>query len=271
MTAIGQPFVRDGTALHVDDGGGSGLPVIFQHGLSGDARQTEEVFPGDRRFRRITLECRGHGSSAPGDSTHFSIATFADDVAALIDTWELAPLVVGGISMGASIALRLAVRRKDIVRGLVLARPAWATEAAPKNMTAAAEVGRLIATLPVQEARERFLASDTAREFADAAPDNLATLEGWFAREPLAMTAALLQRISADGPGISENELRAIRVPALIIAHGRDIFHPLTLAESLASRIPGSRLVTITAKAEDRARYVSDFRAALSAFLKDFL
>ncbi|HTV54844.1 MAG TPA: alpha/beta hydrolase [Terriglobia bacterium] len=271
MTASSQSFVRDGAALHIDDSGGSGLPVIFQHGLSGDAQQTEEVFPGDRRFRRITLECRGHGASEPGDSAQFSIATFAGDVAALIDARELAPLVVGGISMGASIALRLAVRRKDIVRGLILARPAWATEAAPKNMTAAAEVGRLIATLPAQEARKKFLASDTAQAFADRAPDNLATLEGWFARKPLAITAALLQRISADGPGVSEDELRAIRVPTLMIAHGRDIFHPLTLAESLASLIPGSRLVTITAKADDRARYVSDFRAALSAFLKDFL
>jgi pimeloyl-ACP methyl ester carboxylesterase len=271
MTPISQNFVRGGAVLHVADSGGSGLPVVFQHGLCGDAQQTEEVFPGDPRFRRITLECRGHGASEPGNIMAFSIATFAEDIAALIEAQGLAPLVVGGISMGAAIALRLAVRRKDIVRGLILARPAWGTEAAPDNMTPAAEVGQLIATLPVEAARERFLASDTARQLADIAPDNLSTLEGFFARAPLAITAALLQRISADGPGVSDDEVRAIRVPTLILAHGRDTLHPLGLAESLASLIPENRLVTITAKADDRARYVSDFRAALSAFLKNFL
>jgi pimeloyl-ACP methyl ester carboxylesterase len=271
MTEMGQSFVRDGLALHADDGGGSGLPVIFQHGLCGDAQQTKEVFPGDPRLRCITLECRGHGASEAGASTAFSIATFAEDVAALIEEQGLAPLVIGGISMGAAITLRLSVRRPDLVRGLVLARPAWATHPAPHNMTPAAEVGRLISTLPAQVARERFLASDTARQLAEAAPDNLATLEGFFARHPLATTASLLQAISADGPGVSDDEVRAIRVPALIIAHGRDALHPLALAESLAALIPHSRLVTITAKADDRARYVADFRAALTAFLRGFL
>jgi pimeloyl-ACP methyl ester carboxylesterase len=271
MTATGQGFLRGGVALHVDDAGGAGLPVIFQHGLCGDAQQTEEVFPDDPRFRRITLECRGHGASEAGATTAFSIATFADDVAALIETQGPTPLVVGGISMGAAIALRLAVRRKDIVRGLIVARPAWRTQAAPDNMTPAAEVGRLIATLPVQAAKERFLASDTARQLADAAPDNPATLEGFFARDPHATTAALLQAISADGPGVSDAEVRAIRVPTMIIAHGRDALHPLALAKSIASLITNSRLVTITAKADDRARYVSDFRSALSTFLTNFL
>ena len=271
MTATGHSFVRGGAALHVDDAGGTGFPVMFQHGLCGDAQQTAEVFPDDRRFRRITLECPGHGGSEAGDTTAFSIARFADDVAALIDAERLAPLVIGGISMGAAIALRLAARRKDVVRGLILARPAWGTEAAPGNMAPAAEAGRLIATLPVQAAREKFLASDTARYLAEAAPDNLATLEGFFARNPLAVTAGLLQAISGDGPGVSDDEVCAIRVPTMIVAHGRDVLHPLALAESLASLIPNSRLVTITAKADDRARYVSDFRDALDTFLTSFL
>jgi pimeloyl-ACP methyl ester carboxylesterase len=85
MTATGQSFVRGGVALHVDDAGGAGFPVLFQHGLCGDAQQTAEVFPDDPRFRRITLECRGHGESEAGDTTALSIATFADDVAGLID------------------------------------------------------------------------------------------------------------------------------------------------------------------------------------------
>jgi pimeloyl-ACP methyl ester carboxylesterase len=271
MSGAGRSFVRDGVTLHLDDGGGAGLPIVFQHGLCGDAGQTEEAFPDDPQLRRITLECRGHGNSEAGDAAAFSIATFADDVAALIETSFRTPLVVGGISMGAAIALRLAVRRPDLLRGLILARPAWVTSAAPNNMVPNAEAGRLLVSLPAGEAQERFLASECAKRLAETAPDNLASLNGFFSRKPQAVTGALLQKIASDGPGVSEDEVRAIRVPTLVIGHGRDEVHPLGHAEALGALIPGARLVTITAKADSRARYISDFRTALSAFLGKFL
>jgi pimeloyl-ACP methyl ester carboxylesterase len=271
MSSLGQTFVRGGARLNVDDAGGAGLPVIFQHGLCGDARQTAEAFPEDQRFRRITLECRGQGASKAGDVAQFSIETFADDVAALIEANGLAPVIVGGISMGATIALRLAVRRPELVRGLILARPAWVADAAPENMRPNAEVGRLLAAKAADEARRIFLAGVTAKRLALEAPDNLASLEGFFSRTPQKVTAALLQSIAADGPGVSEAEIRQIRIPTLIIAHGRDAIHPRAHAERLAALIEGAKLVAITPKADDRTRYVSDFRHAICSFLKDFL
>lgn len=271
MTVAIARFVRDAAALRVDDAGGHGLPVIFQHGLCGDARQTEEVFPEDTRFRRVTLEARGHGGSEPGNPGMFSIATFADDLAALIGDRGLAPVVVGGISMGAALALRLAVRRPDLVRALVLARPAWVAGRAPANMQPNAEVGALLAALPPDEARSTFLAGETAKRLAVEAPDNLASLVGFFDRAPQPITAALLRAIAADGPGVSGPEVRAIAIPTLVIGHGDDFVHPLAHARSLAGLIPGAQLIEITPKARDRARYVSDFRDALSGFLGDFL
>ncbi len=83
MTEISPKFSQTGApVLNVDDAGGKGLPVIFQHGLCGDARQTIEAFPRDPRFRRITIESRGHGGSEAGDPRLFSVRTFASDVAA---------------------------------------------------------------------------------------------------------------------------------------------------------------------------------------------
>jgi pimeloyl-ACP methyl ester carboxylesterase len=268
MTDMRQSLTRGGVALRVDDAGGAGLTVIFQHGLCGDARQTAEAFPNDPRYRRITLECRGHGASEPGEAAAFSIATFTDDLAALIEAYGNAPLVVGGISMGAAIGLRLAVRRPELVSGLILARPAWVTRAAPPNMAPNGEVGRLLAATPSDQAREIFLAGETAHRLAAIAPDNLASLTGFFAREPQAVTAALLQAIASDGPGVSEDEARAIAVPTLIIGHGRDAIHPLAHAEALAALIPNARLRTITAKADDRLRYIADFHEALVTFLQ---
>lgn len=261
-------FERDGLALAAYDSGGAGLPVVFQHGLCGDARQTAEAFPDDPAFRLITLECRGHGASEAGSA--FSIAAFADDVAALIEHLRLGPTVVGGISMGAASASRLAVRRPDLARGLVLARPAWLTETAPKNMQPNAEVGRLLARRTPDVARKAFEASETYRKLARDAPDNLASLMSFFAREPIAVTSALLTSISADGPGISDGDLQNLKIPAVVLGTGHDVIHPLGHAEWLAKLIPDAVLRELTPKGIDKPRYLADFHAALSTFLKGF-
>jgi pimeloyl-ACP methyl ester carboxylesterase len=263
-------FVHDGVALNVADSGDGGLPVMMQHGLCGDAQQISEVFPDDPRFRRLTMECRGHGASEVGDPTKFSIATFASDLSALIESRRLAPLVIGGVSMGAAIALRLAVRRAELVHGLVLARPAWVVSARPDNMKPNGEVGQLLGAYSSDQARRLFLASETARRLSDEAPDNLASLDGFFSRTPRAVTAALLQAIASDGPGICEAEARRIAVPTLVIGTKQDSIHPFAHAETLALLIPNSRLVEITPKSQDRAQYVRDFRTALTGFLGDF-
>jgi len=257
--------------LAVSDAGGRGRPVVFQHGLCGDAAQAAEVFPDDPRLRRITLECRGHGASPAGEPSELSIATFAGDLASLLDAHGLAPAAVGGISMGAAIALRLAVRRPDLVPALVLARPAWITGPAPANMEPNALVGRLLAEHPPERARAAFERSGTAFALAREAPDNLASLRGFFGRLPRETTVALLTTISADGPGVDEAEVGRLAVPTLVIGHRRDHVHPLAHAAALARLIPGARLVEITPKAEDRGRYVADFRSALHAFLAEFV
>jgi pimeloyl-ACP methyl ester carboxylesterase len=246
-----------------------GQPVVLQHGLCADGAQTAEMFLDDPHWRWLTLECRGHGRSDAGDRAGFSIAAFADDLAALIEARGLAPVVAGGISMGAAIALRLAVRRPELVRGLVLARPAWVTDSGPANMAPNAAVGRLLARHDSAEAREIFARSATAHRLARDAPDNLASLMGFFAREPQDVTAALLTAISRDGPDVTVEEVHALDVPTLVIGHGRDVVHPFAHAEALAGLIPGARLIAIAPKAADRARHVAEFRTALRTFLED--
>lgn len=256
-------------AVH-DSGSGSGtVPFVFQHGLCGDVGQTAEACPDDTSIRLLTLECRGHGASPAGAFEHLSIATFADDVVALIESSALAPVVLGGVSMGAAIALRIAVRRPDLVRALVLARPAWVLESAPANMQANAEVGELLHREPPERARAIFEQGDTAKRFAAEAPDNLASLRGFFTREPIAVTAALLTRISADGPGVTQAQVRALAVPALVLGCAADAIHPLADAQRLASLLPRGRFAQVTPKATNRQAYVADLHAAIAPFLHE--
>ncbi len=243
---------------------GSGKAFVFQHGLCGDARQTFEAAPDLPGWQLSTLDCAGHGASPA--KPPFSIARFADDVTALIETLP-GPVVLGGISMGAAIAMRIAVKRPDLVRGLVLVRPAWACDPAPPNMQPNAEVGRMIAA---GAGRGAFEASATARHLAQVAPDNLTSLLGFFDRQPLAVTATLLTAISADGPGITGIDLANLAVPALICGTAQDAVHPLALAHDLAALIPRVTFAELPPKGADKPAHLTALHAAITDFLQEF-
>jgi pimeloyl-ACP methyl ester carboxylesterase len=266
MTQTGW-LTRDGLRLAVHGDGSRGPALVFQHGLCGDAGQVSEAMAGAAPQRWQALECRGHGASDAGGE--ISIATFAGDVAALVET-QGTPAVLGGISMGAAIAARLAVTRPGLVRGLILVRPAWVTAPGPANMVPNAEVGALLTRLPSDAARATFATGATAQRLAAEAPDNLASLMGFFGRAPQDGTAQLLTSISADGPGITPDDLRALRLPVLVCGTGADAIHPMAHAQALASLIPGARLVTLPPKGRDKPAHLAALAGALTAFLKEF-
>jgi sugar phosphate isomerase/epimerase len=242
--------------------GGEGRPVVFRHGLGGDDAQVAEMFPA-LGFRRLTLECRAQGYSEAGGAASFSIAAFTGDVMAFAESRGLARLAVGGISMGAAIALRIAVRWPERITALILARPAWLWERAPSNMQVFVELSRYLA----DGRRADFEASDAARLLGAEAPDNLVSLRKFFESRDQLNTARLLAAIAADGPGITEKEVRALNVPALAIGTAMDLIYPISHARTLAGMISGARFTQITPKVTDRPRHAAEFGAAVSAFL----
>lgn len=260
-------ITQDGFRLALHDAGGAGRVVLFQHGLGGDVRQVAEAFPANARLRRVTVECRGHGASAFDPAP--SLAKFTDDLAAVAEGFG-GPVPVGGISMGAAIALRLAVLRPDLVSHLILVRPAWGVgDALPGNLAPNVEVGMLLARLGVDEAREAFLASETAARLRVEAPDNIASLTGFFAREPVAQTAVLLTALSREGLGVSADQVAALRVPVLVCGTAEDAIHPVGLARDLAAGIPGARYVNLPPKGRDKAAHLAALHKAISGFLTE--
>lgn len=261
---------RHGLRLAIHNSGGAGVPVIFQHGLCGEQSQTSTIMPKDGSYARWTLDCRGHGFSEAGDPEAFSIANFADDVLAMAQEAGLKKFVVGGISMGAAIALRIAVLHPEKILGLVLARPAWVCEKAPDNMRPNLMAGELLSANEPEAARAEFLASQMAGELQDNAPDNLTSLLAMFNREPIEVTSQLLIRISNDGPGVSEEDLQNISVPTLVLGTGDDFVHPLSFVDRLVSMIPLARRAEITSKSKSMDAYTLEFQTSMSDFLKEF-
>ncbi len=259
-------LLRADAHLHGTDSG-DGISVLFQHGLGGSEAQVAENFPDSPVARRLTLECRAQGRSSSGTERPFSIRMFADDVLAACDLRGVEKFVAGGISMGAAIALRLAATRPERVRALILGRPAWLFDAAPDNLRPYAEVADALHTGPPAEAKAAFAAGETARMLARDAPDNLASLLGFFDRPDPAVTADLLGQIAPDGAGVSRAAAASLRLPTLVLGNGQDFAHPLAHAQTLADVIPGAQFVELPPKASRKAAHVAAFREAVAAFL----
>ena len=264
----GEFRVADGCRLAYEVQG-EGLPVLWQHGLGADRTQPAEVFPDLPGVRRITLECRGHGRSDLGDEAGLSIAQFADDALALLDHLGVDRAVVGGISLGAAIALRLAALYPARVSALVLARPAWVDEEGPERLAIYRDVAELLRDFGPEEGRQRLLALPRYRALAQASPDNAASMRWFFDRPRPDTTVALLDRIPRQGPGVARDVIARLHLPTRVIANDQDDVHPLAVARTLAILIPEADLSVVTSKTVDRERYVAEFRAALADVLRE--
>lgn len=247
---------------------GEGSPVLWQHGLGADRTQPAEVFPDLPGFQRITLECRGHGRSDLGDEAGLSIARFADDALALLDHLGVHRAVVGGISLGAAVALRLAALHPPRVAALVLARPAWVDEDGPERLAIYRDVAALLREFGPDEGRQRLSDLPRYRAVAETSPDNAASMRWFFDRPRPETTIALLDLIPRQGPGLTRDAIRRLDLPTRVIANDQDYVHPLATARTLAEMIPNADLRMVTSKTVDRDRYVAEFRAALAEFLR---
>jgi len=99
-TRMNMITTKDGTAIYFKDWG-TGRPVVFSHGwpLSADAWDAQMLFLGENGYRVIAHDRRGHGrSSQPWNGNEMD--TYADDLAALMETLDLRDATLVGHSTG---------------------------------------------------------------------------------------------------------------------------------------------------------------------------
>jgi non-heme chloroperoxidase len=112
---------KDGTQIYYKDWS-TGRPVVFSHGwpLSADAWEDQMLYLGERGYRVIAHDRRGHGRSSQPWSGN-DMDTYADDLAALVKTLDLKDVIhVGHSTGGGEVARYLGRHGTGRVAGAVL-------------------------------------------------------------------------------------------------------------------------------------------------------
>lgn len=246
---------------------------VFGHGMGGDRRQPLGYFPRHTHADVVVMDARGHGDSTDlvGEE-HLTFDAFADDVVSLLDHLGVDRAVVGGISLGAAVALNVGVRHPDRISGLVLCRPAW-FEGPQDQLNSGAY--RIIADLlddnPVEDALrelEQHPSYLSVRERSTAASQSL---RHQITRPRAAANADMLRRLPVSSPIAGEKDADGISVPTLVIGHPDDPLHPWDIAERTSRRIPGARLVRVPSKDENADAFQAGIDRAISTFLDEIV
>jgi magnesium chelatase accessory protein len=219
--------------------GGSGPTVALLHGYGGAASNWVLVAPWlAERYRVVVPDLPGHGGSSALPGPPERVDPYAERLASLLD----GPAVLVGHSFGAVVALRLAARRPELVRGLVLAGAAGiasSTRSAERTLTFVSIVqpGKRIVRFRRAFSRNPFLRKLAFGTVSVVDPRGL---------DPLAAAgflagSALHSDIRSAGDALVRTDpridLAAVSCPALVLHGARDAQVPVRDALEYARRL----------------------------------
>ena len=262
--------VNDTSLYYVDTGPGStGETIVFSHGLLWGTEMFEPQIEALRdRYRCIAWDHRGQGRSASDYRHTIGIELVWQDAVALLDALGVKQVCFAGLSMGGFVAMRVAARRPDLVKRLVLLETAIGPEPL-ENVGRYRMLNAVYRNIPLgprllsrkvgQIMLGKTILSDASRA------DDLARFMQLMTRRRDIWRAV---NGVIDRAGIAASELASIRVPTLVLVGEEDVATPHAKAQQIAAAIAGARLVTIP-----RAGHSSTVEepAAVTAAITTFL
>jgi len=234
-----------GVELHVEDTGGTEPAIAFSHGLLWSASMWRfQVAAFRDRFRCVAWDHRGQGRSEVTDSG-YDMDTLADDAAALIGQLGIAPVHFVGLSMGGFVGMRVAARRPELVRSLVLLETAADAEPwqnVPKY-AAMSFLARFLGIRPFVPAVMKIMFGRTFRS-----DRGRAALREGLARELMGNNLTGMRRalhgVLSRTP-VRAEELARIRAPTLVVSGEEDTAVVSARSIRLAAQIPRAKFVRL--------------------------
>jgi non-heme chloroperoxidase len=233
---------KDGTEIYYKDWG-KGQPIVFSHGwpLSADAWDDQMLFLGERGYRCIAHDRRGHGrSSQPWNGNEMD--TYADDLSELVEKLDLKDAIHVGHSTGGGEVARYIGRHgtKRVSKAVLIG-------AVPPLMlkTAANPVGLPIDAFDqirdgVRTDRAQFFKDLSAPFYGANRPGNKVSqgLRDFFwLQSMLCGHKAAYDCIKAFSETDFTEDLKKFDVPTLILHGDDDQIVPIGAAAMLSSKI----------------------------------
>jgi pimeloyl-ACP methyl ester carboxylesterase len=222
--------VNDIRMYYEEMGDPEAVPFVLMHGASSSIDDPvfswAELMPAfAQTYRVIHVEHRGHGrtSNPTGVITYELIAS---DVCAFIEQLELAPCHIGGVSDGGITALHIGMTRPELARALVTVGPNYYNDELVAEANTFADVAK-------------FEANPAAA--ADMARRHDRNKEPGYWRELVRQLAANL----AVNPAYTEDDLRRIPNPTLLMSGENDLWGNLDQMVTMRRCIPNSELLIV--------------------------
>lgn len=254
--------------LHVVEAG-AGRPVLFLHQTPRSWDEYRDVLPlVAPNARALAMDTVGFGESAR-TSAEFSIEMFADGVEDVLGALSLRDVVVVGHHTGGLVAMEVAVRRPDLVSGLVLSgtpyvdgpRRSRVAVAEPiDHVTVKADGGHLP---ELWQRREKFYPADR--------PDLL----NRFVADALRVVDRVEEGHEAVNRYRMEDRIAEVKAPTLIVCGEFDTYSlpdiekleaGLTQARHVRHQvIPGTGVAAVDHRPQEFADAVLDFLRHLPA------
>jgi pimeloyl-ACP methyl ester carboxylesterase len=239
------PRIRiDGVELYYEEHGHGAETIVFAHGLLWSGRMFDaQVRALCNTYRCITFDFRGHGRSEVAKQG-YDMDRLTTDAARLIEALDCSPCHFIGLSMGGFVAMRLAIRRPELLRSLVLLNTSADPEptARAKRYRRTALVARWFGLSIVAH---RAMPVMFGPKFLGD-PDRAELRRKWRAEllsnHRMGVTRAV--RGVIDRCGVHD-QLDRITVPTLVVVGERDVATPPEAGQRIHDGIRQSYLVSI--------------------------
>jgi pimeloyl-ACP methyl ester carboxylesterase len=218
---------------------GRGQPLVLLHGALVSSKfwrkQMDEL---SKDFTVVAWDAPGCGLS-DDPPQGFLLSDYADYLAEFIQRLGLNLPHVLGLSFGGGLAIELYHRHPEIPKTLILASAyaGWAGSLPPKAVKERLEKGIELSKTPPDQLVDAFLPTLFTESSPAEAKDEMAKLISEF--HPDGMRIMLRAFAKAD----LRHVLPTIHVPTLLLYGEVDQRSPHSIAESLHTRIPSSKLV----------------------------
>ncbi len=222
---------------------GSGRTILFLHGFPFNRHLWDaQVAAVPDGWRAVAPDLRGFGESAGSADAQYTMDMFADDAAALLVHLRVRRAVICGLSMGGYVAFAMLRRHRAMFGGLVLAdtRATADSDAEKKNRLQLAQRVQSEGTGVVIDAMLPRLFAPLTPYQRPQLVEQLRTI--MTSTPPATMARALLGMAARPS---SENDLRDINVPTLVLVGAEDAITDRGQAQLMARAIRGAQIESI--------------------------